>query len=166
MNHGQIETIALPDGWLEKPQEYDYRGIGTRSLREFYPPEEPLARLTFFYRGLPVRKETANAFKSILSRDSHPLSRTELSTLEEILRERLEPTVFNLISARTDNVSGRRVIMIEGRYRETECDLYEVIVDTEGDGTVVQEIYYQAPKDSFFKYLRPAQKAIKSIVWK
>jgi hypothetical protein len=166
VNQGQIETISMPDGWLEAPREYNYLGIGTRSVREFHAPEEPQAKITFFYRGLPVRSETAAALRLILAKEPHVLARSEIPALKEILRERADPTVFNLISARTDTISGRRVIVIEGRYKATESDLYEVLVDTEGDGAVIQEIYYQAPKDMYFTYLRTAQKAIKSIVWK
>src|SRR5262245_38088490 len=36
-DHGQIETIKLPDGWVESEEDF-YSTVGTRSLRVFHPP--------------------------------------------------------------------------------------------------------------------------------
>jgi len=166
INHGQIENIAIPAGWVEGPVT-EFQGIGTRSLREFHPPEAPNAQLCLFYRGLPVSADSGELFREILSEPDHQLSSDEVYSLGEILRERADPNVFDLVSPpRTSTVGGKRVLLIEGVYKATDQYLQEMFINADGSGRVVQEIYFIAPQDDYCVHAAAAQEACNSIRWK
>jgi len=166
VNHGQIERIAIPERWVEGPPT-EFQGIGTRSLREFHPPESPNAQLCLFYRGLPVSDEAGELFRSVLSEPDHQLSAEEVDAIREILRERGDPKVFDLVSPpRTLTIGGKRVLMLEGVYKATNKYLQEIFINADGSGRVVQEIYFIAPQDDYCVHAVAAQGACNSIQWK
>ncbi len=166
VNHGQIEKMVVPEGWVEGPRP-EYQGIGTRSLREFHPADAPDTQLCLFYRGLPVSDDTGEAFRSILNEPDHELSQEEVEWLKEILRERADPNVFELVSPpRTTFIGGKRVLTLEGFYRGTNKYLQEIFVNADGSGRVVQEIYFIAPQDDYSVHAAAAQQAFNSIAWK
>ena len=41
-----------------------------------------------------------------------------------------------------------------------------MLIDVDGTGLTVQEIYYQAPKEDYLHYLQEAKAAFQSIEWK
>ncbi|HEY9867590.1 MAG TPA: hypothetical protein V6D08_00160 [Candidatus Obscuribacterales bacterium] len=165
-NHGQVAVIDLPEGWVEKPAETMRTTIGTRSLREFHQPDEPEACICFYYRGLPLTTVGAAAFRTTLHQPEHLLSAKEIESLSEVLKERVDPWVFVIESARTLDWNGRRVLRLEGQYRETGANLIEIFVDCDGTGRAVQEIYFIAPAGSFARYAQTADKALRTIQWK
>jgi len=165
-NQGQISKMDLPCGWVERDKSDVTSNIGARSVREFTPPDAPDVKLSFFYRGLPCSETTGDAFKGILSKPPHHVTPTELKTLTEILRERGDNSAFSILAARTEDLNGKRVLIVEGRYRQTQQDLHEVIIDTDGTGRTVQEVFFQAPKDKFPRHLSEAKAALRSIAWK
>jgi hypothetical protein len=83
-----------------------------------------------------------------------------------MLRERANPEVFHILSARTQDLNGKRVLLLEGRYTEIQKDLYEVFIDADGTGRVVQEVYFLAPKIEYLHYLKAVKIAFSSIEWK
>lgn len=165
-NHGQIMEMALPYGWVEGAP-YQFRGgIGTRSFREVHPIDAPQAMLTFFYRGLPVSQECGDVFRAMLANPPHTLTEKEIRSLGDALRDKINPDDFLIYYAKTEDYNGKVVLCIEGRYKEVQEDVFEIFVDASGDGRAIQEIYFQAPKDSFAKYAKAAKESIRSIVWK
>jgi len=165
-NHGQIEKITIPAGWVEGPPT-EFQGIGTRSLREFHPPDAPNAQLCLFYRGLPVSADAGDAFRSILAEPDHQLTPEEIESLREILRERADSKVFDLVNPpRTALVGDKRVLMLEGVYKGTNKYLQEIFLNADGSGRVVQEIYFIAPQDDYCLHAVAAQEACNSIQWK
>jgi hypothetical protein len=165
-NLGQIETMTLPDGWVGgRPYRFS-GGVGTRSFHEVHPPEMPKARLCFYYRGLPVYKEAGDIFRDVLDEAPHELSEAEYASLHEVLSDKARAEDFTVAFARTEELNGKNVLVVLGRYKEIEEDTYSILVDASGDGRVIQEIIYQAPAESFREYLSAATDAIKSITWK
>lgn len=165
-NHGQIKEIVLPSGWVEGAP-YNFRGgIGTRSFKEVHPIEAPQAMLSFFYRGLPVKEENARVFHALLEKKPHTLTEKEVQSLGEVLRDKLKPEDFSVFYAQTEDWNGKRVLCIEGRYKAVQEDAFEIFVDASGDGSAIQEIFFQAPKDSFLKYAKAAKESMRSITWK
>lgn len=166
INHGQIERMSIPDGWVEGPPA-TFQGIGTRSLREFHPLEAPEAQLCLFYRGLPVNEQAGQSLVSLLNKPDHELSGEELSSLREILRERSDPEVFELVSVpQVRNLNSRLVLLIEGSYKQADKYLEEILIDADGTGRVVQEIYFIAPADAYCAYAAQAKQSFDSIRWK
>jgi hypothetical protein len=164
--HGQIAHMVFPEGWVEGPPYRFEGGIGTRSFREFHPIEDPKAMLCFYYRGLPVNAALGERFHSVLEQEPHVLSDEEYSSLREILRDKHNPEDFTLISAQVEDFNGKRVLTVFGRYNKIQEDIYEIFIDADRTGRVVQEVYFQAPVDSYMKYLQDAINAMKSIEWK
>jgi hypothetical protein len=161
---GQIEKMTLPQGWEEgKPTS---GGIGTRSFREVHPAEFPDAKLCFYYRGLPASDDAGKAFKNVLDQPAHILSKAEIDSLGEILRGKNDPETFNPLMIKTEDLNGKRVLTVNGRLTEKQADLKEILVDADGTGKAVQEIYFQAPKELYMRYMKAAQEAMQTIEWK
>jgi len=165
-DHGQIGTMTLPEGWVEAPPREFMGGIGTRALREFYPPEQPEARLYLYYRGLPVSTTAGARFHKLLQAPPHNLTENELQLLSEALEDKANPDDFIVSDARIDDWNGKRVLVIEGKYTEVELDCLELFIDASSDGRAIQEVYYQAPHEVYSKYLPAARASLQSITWK
>jgi len=165
-NQGQIESMVLPVGWKKADQAATVNTIGGRSLIEWHPPDNSDVRLSIFYRGLPVGSEASAAFRSVLKKPAHELSKEEVAALSGILRERADDKAFNLEQAKTVQLNGKIVVVIEGEYRETGSKLKELLVDADGTGAAVQEVYYQAPGGSYKDYEEQSARSFASIKWK
>jgi hypothetical protein len=164
-NHGQIAEMTLPVGWVEAPP-YRFRGgVGMRSFRKVYPPEAPQVVLGFYYRGLPTTEESARGFHAILSEPPHALRHPELNALAEVLRDKAHREDFAARTVRTEDVNGKRVLVVQGTYTIIQEDCLEIFVDARRDGAVIQEIFFQAPTAEFRQYLPAAKRAFQSIIW-
>lgn len=164
-NHGQIRVMSFPNGWA-KNEPSSFESIPTKSWVEVYAQADQRASICFYYRGAPESAAVGLAFRAILDQAPHTLLPKELRALSTVLRGKDDPASFSIITARTADYNERRVLIIEGRAIKTQEDIYALIVDAEGNGRVIQEIYYQAPKDIYLKFLREARTAFKSIRWK
>lgn len=165
-NQGQISDMVLPKGWKVGVQSQNVQG--NSDYRDFRPEgdSDSNARLCFFYRGRVTSRASGERFHTLLKAPDHVLSGKELESLKEVLRDKVTPG-FSLLSARTEELNGKRVLMIEGRFVEIQQDVRAILVDANGTtGRVVQEIYYQAPKDSYLRYLKHAKESMNSIEWK
>ncbi|MGD9681896.1 MAG: hypothetical protein AB7W16_11995 [Candidatus Obscuribacterales bacterium] len=161
---GQIQSIKLPDGWKEKsacpaPDKLS-------CLTEFNPPDNPEARLEFFYRGVRVPEAPASAFNSILAKPDHTLDRDEFQSLGEILRGKEKDELFQLDSASTETINGKRVLMLEGRYRSNDLRTMSMLIDSDGTGEAVQEVAVVSPPDRYAALKGTAREMFGSIKWK
>ncbi|HEY9715418.1 MAG TPA: hypothetical protein V6C72_18235 [Chroococcales cyanobacterium] len=163
-DHGQIKEMALPKGWVDGIESAGQQG--TESFKEVHPKDAPDATLCFYYRGLPMTECSADTFKSILDKPPHVLSTSEIKSLSEVLRGKDNPDSFAAVMIKTEDLNGKRVLMVNGRLKDTQEDLQGVLVDADGSGKFVQEIYFQAPKDLYMRYNKEARQALKSIEWK
>ena len=161
---GQIDQIDIPPGWQEGTAQ---KPTGGSSLfREFHPADNPEVRLCFYYRGRRISEEAGQAFHSMLEQPPHVLKPEELQPLREVLREKLNSKDFNLLFAKTEEMNGKRVLVVEGAYNNSQLKTRELFVDSDGTGTAVQEIYYQAPRNDYARFQPAALSALKSIRWK
>lgn len=164
-NHGQIRSMSFPDGWQTKEVE-SFEATPTKSWMEVFAKADPRASICFYYRGAPESYSVGMSFKSILEQPPHTLLPRELKVLSTVLRGKDDPKAFSIITARTADYNDKRVLIIEGRVISSQEDIYALIVDADGSGRVIQEVYYQAPKEVYLKFLRDARSALKSIKWK
>src|ERR1700733_11103789 len=116
VNHGQIERLTLPDGWSEDLSVKRAK-IGSRSSRQFHPKETSEARLHLFYRGFPISASEGKCFASVLSSSPHTLLSSEIKALAAVLGQRANSASFMILSLRTEDLNGRRVLVLEGRYK-------------------------------------------------
>jgi hypothetical protein len=158
---GQIEAMSVPDGWVKRA---DVRLAAGAGLVEYHPPGHNDIRLNSFYRGSRISAEAAQAFNQCLAKPPHDLKQDELQTLSQVLRDKSYD--FNG-SAKTEDLNGKRVLVVEGRYTDKEHTASQTIyVDSDGTGSAVQEISYTACAQDYQANLNKAQKAFNSIIWK
>lgn len=161
---GQIESMTLPEDWLES---YVDKPEGSpASLRLFHPTGEELAQLGFFYRGRRLAAKDGQAFCDLLRQSPHVLSGSELESIASLLRDKSDPEEFKLLIAKTEDFNGKRILVVEGRFLEISEDNRSIFIDSDGTGTAVQEVYFQAHKLLFGRYYRAAAAAMKTIKWK
>ncbi len=161
---GQVDTLKLPPGWKEG-QSLKPTG-GASLLREFHPTDNKDVKLCFFYRGTRISEAGGKDFHKIIEQPPHILSSSEVESLRETLREKANPQEFKTLVAKTEDIDGKRVLVIEGSYSKTDTESRTILVDSDGSGTAVQEIFYQAPKSDYAQHLPVAIAALKSIRWK
>lgn len=162
-DHGQIKRMRLPEGW--QGQTVDLGEFDQRSLLEFAAPDHPDVRLSFFYRGVPVDDESAEAFKAVLETE-HPLSDEELNDISVILANMAIPEACRLETATTLEISGKNVLAVAGTWLTSENKTWAVFIDADGTGSVIQEIHFAAHSDDYDAYMDEAWQAFESIEWK
>ena len=167
VNHGQIDRMTFPEGWVAG-EPVPNPGIGSRSFRDVHRADQPEVSVCFFYRGLPVSDGAANYFHAVLQAAPHKLTEAELESVQEILRFKtpFKSEQFLMSSARTEDINGKRVLIVEGSYAASSDRIYEIYVDADGTGRVVQEIYYQAPENSYDRHAKDVMNIVQSIKWK
>lgn len=164
-NLGQLKKMDMPPGWEEGP-DYTKRQHSA-SYHEFHPNGEPECQLGFYYRGRRTSEAAGRNFHNILERPAHALSEGEYMSLKEVLRDKAnQPEDFMVRAARTEDLNGRRVLVVEGRYTGNQNDTKHIFIDTDGSGTAVQEIFFQAPKDKFPTYINDASRAMQTLRWR
>ncbi|HEY9868002.1 MAG TPA: hypothetical protein V6D08_02240 [Candidatus Obscuribacterales bacterium] len=164
-DYGQIHSIDLPPGWIESTEKF-VSGVGTRSLRMFHPPEAPSAALCFYYRGLRITAQDGEHFRRLLHEPAHRLTDQEVSSVGLVLRDKSAPAEFTISNARTEDINKKRVLIVEGTYTRLQQDVFHIFLDSDGTGTAVQEIYFQAPSELYLNYLTDAKAALYSIEWR
>lgn len=164
VRRGQIAKMSLPNGFEhgESKERTEASGL---SYDEYHPAGKPDAMLCFLYRGKKVNDAAADSFKQVLEQPPHSLSHAELSTLKEIVKDKANPGDFNVLSARTEDIQGKRVLLIEGRYKANQEDSLSMYVDACGDGKSVQEIFFQAPKHDYSQLIKSVRNSFKTIEW-
>lgn len=163
-NIGQIRKMTIPPAW-EKGPDYNNREHAG-SYKEFHPYGKTDCQLGFYYRGRRTSETAGQNFKEVLEQESHELTPTEYSSLEETLRDKARAEDFTVKNARTEEINGKRVLIVEGRYNKNQNDSTHMFIDTDGTGTAVQEVFFQAPKEQYAKYAGAAKTAMESIRWR
>lgn len=164
-DRGQIASMSLlPDFVKGKTIGGTY---ANNSFQEYHLKSNANVKIYFEYRGSRMGDESAKAFKDILAKPPHMLSTQELEGLHQVLgTNRSNGDNFEISSAKTEDLLGKRVVLIEGYYPKHGLSARTIFVDTDGTGSAVQEITFQAPKAEFIKNSASSLKAFESIKWK
>lgn len=163
-DHGQIDCMTLPAGWIEGESQYNV--VGDSSFRQFHPPKNKDVALCFFYSGRPADDQSAVFFQSLLEQPPHSLNPAEIRNLAAIIREKASPVDFTISVSRTENLNDRTVLFVEGRYELTQQDCLAIYLDADGSGKYIQEIFFRAPTGAYDRFLLLVKPAINSIEWK
>ena len=154
--------MTVPHGWVARKDVHLPAGAG---LTEFHAPGNDNIRLNSYYRGSRVNPAAAAAFKDCLAKPPHQLQSKELTDLAEVLGDKSSD--FDIFFARTADLNGKRVLSVEGSYKDKDHTGSKTIyVDSDGSGSAVQEISYSATGKDYPSHLSEAEKAFKSIIWK
>lgn len=161
---GQIQTITIPAGWEEHYEERE-RAVPF-TMRFFQPQENENAILAFFYRGRRLDNANGDNFRKLLQQPAHVLNQQEFEDLKAVLRDKNDPDEFQVVIAKTEDFNGKRVLIIEGRYLGICEDNRHMYIDSDGSGTAIQEVYYQAHRSIFPRFYRTAAAAMRTIKWR
>lgn len=182
-NLGRIEQMSLPPAWVAGTDT----NMGTGYMKTFHPKEKGSdgvsvdrddVQMQFSYRGHRLNNDASNAFRALI--DSAPadgsarlLTPRELQQppLNEVLGDRGNKNLFNLVSAKVQLVNGEPALIVEGKYAKHEVNARVVYIDAERAfrnerGAPVQEMAYVAPTKEFFKFSPAANDAFNKINWK
>jgi hypothetical protein len=158
---GQIKNICVPDGWSCAQQN----NADLSSLVIFTPPDDLSVQLGFYYRGLPISARAGIAFQQLLQTEKEKLSADDLDQIKIVLADVSDQCLFQIFSATTTKLSDRPVLIVQGRWQANQYESYEIFIDAAAQGTVVQQIYFVAPKDKFEALLPAIKQCLASISW-
>lgn len=120
----------------------------------------------FYYRGRPTAQDAGKAFCQVLQADPHKLEYGELGLLTRTLGDLSEPEAFALKEARTRDVSGKRILDVRGIWQFKQQSYHGILLNADGSGCVVQQIYLLSPADQFELYDQQFETSLQSITWK
>ncbi|MDP3509207.1 MAG: hypothetical protein Q8T09_14640 [Candidatus Melainabacteria bacterium] len=165
IDRGQISSMSMPAGF-EKGKTVGGT-YANDSFQEYHLSSNANVKFYFEYRGRRMGVESSKVFHDTLEKPPHALAAQELESLHQVLgANRSNKDDFKINSARTEDLNGKRVLTIEGRYPRHNLSARTVFVDSDGTGSAVQEITFQAPTAEFFKNTAASLNALKSIKWK
>lgn len=160
---GPVKRISLPPGWRERTNERPLPD--GRFVRTFFPPACPQAHICLYYRPTPVAFTSGASFLRSLVTPFHDLSENEIDRLDSILEGMAVADAFEMLSAGTGYLNGKRIIRIVGRWRLQGNKTVAVFTNADQRGCVVMQIYYAAPERHFDTYLEDATEAMQSVEW-
>lgn len=167
--HGELSRghlkLALPNGWMLSATK-ERTESNAESYVLYSPSEDSSVMFWYYFRGTKVNKSTALNFRQILSEPAHSLSLKELKSIGAVMRDKAKSENFRTLFARTREINGKMVLVVEGRYPGDEQDAITIYIDADGSGQIVEELHYRAPKEHYMCYLRDVRGAFQSIVWK
>jgi hypothetical protein len=167
-NLGAIGEFTLPRGWKSKG-EHGKDDTAHVYNKEFVNPSAD-AKISISYRGTPIRDEAAKAFMDVLNQPEHRLSVDEFKAVSDVLRTRSSEANFVVKNAYTTTIDDQRVLMVEGQVPTKnalagidECVMY---IPADRKGSVIQEVAYRAPHDTYGAYINTVKSAFENMAFR
>ncbi len=161
---GAIATFSLPTGWVENIQAASQLAQQSYS-RDFSPEEDSFSSLSVFFSGKQISETSANNFRAVISEFPHELSAEEINSISQVLSKMADEDAFDLRSAATAVVSGRRVLIVDGAWKKSQTQFYGLMTEV-GESREIQEIFFEAKMTGFMKYLSVVVDSFQTIEWK
>lgn len=109
-----------------------------------------------------LRKKEVYDNKLQMSGDSNELRRaTVLAGRQLIAHSEIHCNRFT-----TGEFNGRRAVMLEQEWLATKQTAYQVFVDTLGDGRIIYNLMFVAPKSVYSKYVEHARASFETSLWR
>lgn len=162
-NQGCIDSMQLPEGFMPKKREKD--SFSVQKTDQFSPSGSEEA-LNFFYRGSKLANTDAFQFNAVLEAKPHQLSKEEINKISSTMSTLNDKAAFELSQARTVDLNGKRVLVVDGAWKTSGKKFHGILADASGDGTVVQEVFYEANAKHYEENVKKVKGAISSIKWK
>jgi|AGTN01.3.fsa_nt_gi hypothetical protein len=164
-NIGQVDSMSMPDRY-----EVGKKVAGTYAnnfFQDYHLKDDPDVKIYFEYRGRTMSEAPSRNFRDVLSQPAHLLDSAEQAKLANVFGGyRSNPDDFKVLLAKTEDLNGKRVLILEGRDTKRNTSSRTMYIDSDGSGSAIQEITYQAPTKNYLKNLTPALHALKTIKWK
>jgi hypothetical protein len=167
-NVGRIMHMTLPAGWTDGRHQ-EPTSAGSSYFREYRAPSSNQTAISIFFRGKAMGLSSSMAFQKVLYGDTRcrELTTDEIRSLHELLKDKCDRQHFTILSARTQLISGKRVVIVQGRYKQLNEESIHVYIDADGrTGLFVQEIFFQAASADFIRFVKAAKDSLNSIVWR
>ncbi len=164
-NLGQIASMTMPFDFEKGDQSGGT--FANNSFREYHQVASPEVKFYFEYRGGRISGDSANQFHKTLAETAHDLTSIEIENLQGVLgAKRTNKDDFQLNLARTEDLNGKLVLVLEGRFLHHDLSVRTLFVDSDGTGSAVQEISFQSPTADFADKTAMCSKVFNSIKWK
>jgi len=162
-NYGRIKSIEMPATW--QLLEDHHPESASPSWLTFGPQNVPNVEMFLYFQGRPLTGDTQENLKTILSANSNQLTRKQIESIGELLREACLIDAFNFLDVRVQDWNGQKVLIVEGRWNQLMHDRFWMFIPGSSECETVQEIWFQAPVDTYAAQLKYARQALKSIKW-
>jgi hypothetical protein len=162
-NQGQIKSMEVPATW-QLLENHDPQSANPSWLK-FGPANVLNVEMYLYFRGRPLAGDARESLKSILAPKPHQLTRKQIDSIGELLRDACLIDAFNFLNVRTQEWNGRKVLIVEGRWNQIMHDRFWMFVPEDPECETVQEIWFQAPVEQFPAQLKYARQALNSIEW-
>lgn len=163
-NLGQVKRFEIPLNWLDLGPEA--RLNHGPFVKEYAPTENEEVKLTFYYRGKRVDKQSGQDFLRVLKQPPHQVSAQDKELLSLVIREASMEDWFETYSMYTEKLNGKTVLFLDGLWLKSNLRSLSLFIDTDNTGTAVQELHFSAPQDQFGDYIEEAMAAFETIKWK
>jgi hypothetical protein len=155
--------MALPD-WPEVPRSAIPHAHPRVLLRKYACPGEPETRLLVTRRELMV-EHSVRCFSDLLRQPPQQVRAAAFWDLVQIVHDMASPEEFEVRRALTTDWNGRRVLLIEGRWKRENLDELHLFVSVTGAPHFIDEISYLAPRQVFESHRHQIDLALQSITW-
>jgi hypothetical protein len=163
---GQIAAFHIPANWIETTEEpTDPQWTRHAYSRDFSPPDDPSATLSIYFRSLEVSEASAGRFTTLLRQLPHELSAQEIGSINQVLSKMADEDAFDMRGAQTHELGNRRVLIIDGEWKASQAQFHGLMIQADDSGREIQEIFFEAPLNSFMKYLNEVVDSIRTIEW-
>lgn len=158
-NVGAIDTFEVPTNWqLGRHTERAYGYVYS-----WHPDGNTRVSLNLIYLGRPLHITDSANFQDLLATENRPLALEELHPIRAVLSEKADIDVFRLTAASVKEVSDMKVLAVTGGYKDQPVDVHAIYINASGDGRVVQEVSFIAPRDLFQQFLPDAERALSTL---
>jgi hypothetical protein len=158
-----IGRMALPD-WPEVLMSAIPHAHPRVLLRKYACPGEPETRLLVTRRELMV-EHCVRCFSDLLHQPPQQVSAAALWDLVQIVHDMASPEAFEVRRALTTDWNGRRILLIEGRWKRENLDELHLFVGATGEPHLIDAISYLAPRRAFDNHRHQIDVALQSIRW-
>jgi hypothetical protein len=158
---GVIASYEIPDSWRGD----EHLDLGERQISVFRDATCDDILFCHMYRDVPLNRDAADKFQSILYAPFHELTDDEVAELEPVIEGLANRNAFKIRLADTEYLNMRRMIRIQGDWLEQGLSIMSCFVDNGGKGERVQNVYFAAPTGHLDKYEKLADKIFLSIRW-
>ena len=179
---GCVSSATIPKGWVELPRQPDL--LSDNWVRTFKFEANKSIEMSFYYRGMPVDKESARYLKNLLeakpaTTGDEKLSPLEIKTMEVVMGymnagdnqytnpsvNGREAPVFDLTHALTRHINGKTVLYVQGSFKNGK-NYAGIFYIADSTGQVIEEFMIHAPNKHILKeQLEAFEKVLDSLRW-
>jgi hypothetical protein len=164
-DYGVIARMALPERWIEDAHNDDDTA-DIMETRCFRAPEFSEVALYLKFSGRPNPAAARKAWmKLIESEDLSPLYARDIQDISPILGDVADAELFELTNAHVQDWNGKRILFVEGRFKEQSWRCVQLFVDIYDDGEYTQQITFGAPDMVYDAFVQTAVCAMQTISW-